>query len=103
MFEVDGVTYAGAPAVGMRVASIQTFDDLTMLVTFSTGETRRFKGATLSSYPAFAPLAEVEAWRSAQVDRGVLTWNQGALDISTEKLYELSEEWFALPAAAAGV
>lgn len=56
MFVVDGVAYAGEPRESMGVASAWAVNDLPMLVTFSTGETRLFDATPLLEMPVFAPL-----------------------------------------------
>ena len=93
MFEIDGVTFASAPVRDMRVTAAQPLSDFMMLVTFSTGEQRLVDGSQLSAYPAFSRLAEAQVWANPQIDHGVLTWDQGKIDISPAKLYELGYEY----------
>lgn len=56
MFVVDGAACAGEPRESMGVASTWAVNDLSMLVTFSTGETRLFDATPLLEMPVFAPL-----------------------------------------------
>ncbi|MCI6574912.1 MAG: DUF2442 domain-containing protein [Actinomycetaceae bacterium] len=93
MFELNGIMYASEPTADMRVKAIKLLDNFTMLVTFSTGEKRVLDCVNLTAYPAFADLCDGEIWASARIDRGVLTWNDGQVDIAADKLYELSYEY----------
>ena len=99
MFEHDGYVYASEPAKGMKVRSARVVDDLCMLVTFSTGEVRLLDATELLCYEAFAPLADRDLFRAFAIERGVLTWADGEIDIAPEGLYRRTYEY--LPAVAA--
>ena len=77
----------------MLVASARVVDDLCMLVTFNTGETRLLNATELLSFDAFAPLANRELFSRFSIDHGVLTWANGDIDIAPEGLYRRTYEY----------
>ena len=58
-----------------------------MLVTFSTGEKRLFDTTTLKG-SAFAPLADEQIFKNPVLFHGVITWNNGEIDIAPETVYQ---------------
>lgn len=90
MYVIDDVAYAGEPREGIKVASARVVNDLSMLVTFSTGETRLFDASPLLAMPAFEELADPETFARFEVSRGVVCWAGGEIDLAPEKMYELS-------------
>ncbi len=90
MFVKDGVVYGESKTTELKVESIDPLDDLCMLVTFSTGETRLFDATTLLDLPAFTPLKDKAIFNSAEINHGILTWDDGAIDIAPMALYEKS-------------
>ena len=77
----------------MRVTSVRDTGDFIILVTFSTGETRQVDCTELFELPAFARLADKDAFATLEVRRGVLTWLDGEVDIAPEGLYARSYEY----------
>ena len=57
-----------------------------MRVTFSTGEKRLFD-TTLLNGPAFAPLADEKIVNNPVLFHGVITWDNGKIDIAPETVY----------------
>lgn len=90
MYIVNGIAYAGEPVNDMKVTAVKTLDDMMMLVTFSTGETRLYDATQLLEFPAFEPLKDEEVFRSAFVEFGVVTWMDGDIDIAPETMYKNS-------------
>lgn len=90
MYIVNGIAYAGEPVNDMKVAAVKPLDDMMMLVTFSTGETRLYDATQLLEFPAFEPLKDEEVFRSACVEFGVVTWMDGDIDIAPETMYKNS-------------
>ena len=66
-----------------------------MLVTFSTGETRLFDASELLGFEAFASLADPRIFEEYSIERGVLTWANGEIDIAPEGLYRRTYEYAA--------
>ena len=93
MFESNGIVYASAPVEGIKVASARIVDDLCMLVTFSTGETRLLDATELLGYEAFKPLADRDVFEGFSLEHGVITWLDGEIDIAPEGLYRRTYEY----------
>ena len=60
-----------------------------MIVTFSTGE-KRLLDTTLLSGSAFKPLADEKIFNNPVIFHGVITWNNGKIDIAPETVYRNS-------------
>ncbi len=90
MFEKNGVVYAGEPEAGLKVAAARVVNDLSMLVTFSTGETRLFDASSIAELPVYQPLNDQSVFRAFSIDRGVICWADGDIDIAPEKVYSMS-------------
>lgn len=90
MFVMDGIAYAGEPTETLKVASVKVVDELYMIVTFSTGEKRIFDAKSLLKYPVYQLLSEPEIFKHAVIEHGILTWDNGNIDIAPETLYNLS-------------
>lgn len=100
MFECNGYVYASEPITGLKVVSAKVVDDLCMLVTFSTGETRLFDASEVLGYEVFAPLANKELFESFSIEHGALTWNDGDIDIAPEGLYRRTYEYSPVTSVA---
>ena len=93
MYEKDGIVYGSQPQQGMLVTKVRDTGDYIILVTFSTGEARLVDCTELFSLPAFARLADKDAFSTLEVRHGVLTWLDGEVDIAPEGLYARSYEY----------
>lgn len=87
MYIVNGIAYAGTPQQHIRIRAVKPLDDMMMLVTFTSGEMRLFDASPLAALPAFAPLADEQVFKAAQVEFGVVTWADGEIDIAPETMY----------------
>lgn len=85
--------FASAPVEGIKISEVRVVGELSMLVTFSTGETRVYDAAPLLQMPAFAPLADAAVFEAYRIDHGVLTWCDGDIDIAPETVYRDSFEY----------
>ena len=88
MYIVDGTAYAGEPTPIVRVKSIRPLDDYKLWVRFTTDEIKIFDFKPLLDSSVFQPLNDISLFNQVYVDYGVAVWNDGEIDISTEKLYE---------------
>lgn len=86
MYIRNDVCYAGEMRDGIRVTEAKPLRGGMMLVTFSTGEKRLFDTTTLRG-PAFAPLADERVFSNPVLFHGVITWNNGEIDIAPETVY----------------
>lgn len=96
MYIVDDICYAGELREGIRVTEVEPLRGGMLLVTFSTGEKRLFDTTTLQG-SAFAPLADEAIRCKPTLFHGVITWNNGEIDIAPETVYRSS---FAYESAA---
>ncbi|MBP3879247.1 MAG: DUF2442 domain-containing protein [Lachnospiraceae bacterium] len=86
MYILNDICYAGEMQDGIKVTDAKPLQGGMMLVTFSTGEKRLFD-TTLLEGSAFAPLADEKIFRNPVLFHGVITWNNGEIDIAPEKVY----------------
>ncbi|WP_165062193.1 DUF2442 domain-containing protein [Adlercreutzia sp. ZJ154] len=93
MYVIDGHIHASTPVDFIKVKDAKIVDDLCMLVTFSTGETRLFDASELLQYDVFKPFANREVFNDFSIDHGVLTWADGDIDIAPEGLYSRTYDY----------
>lgn len=89
MYIVNDICYAGTLEEGIKVADVKPLTGRMMLVTFSTGEKRLFD-TTLLDGEAFQPLDDEKIFNNPVIFHGVITWNNGDIDIAPEKVYRES-------------
>ena len=86
MYIVNDICYAGELQNGIKITAVKPLRGGIMLVTFSTGEKRLFDTTTLQG-SAFAPLADEATVNNPVLFHGVITWNNGEIDIAPETVY----------------
>ena len=89
MYVLNDICYAGEMTEGIKVIEAKPLRGGMMLVVFSTGEKRLFDTTTLTG-SAFAPLADEEIFSHPVVFHGVITWDNGNIDIAPETVYQES-------------
>ena len=89
MYILNDVCYAGELREGIRVTEAKPLRGGMMLVTFSTGEKRLFD-TTLLQGNAFEPLKDEKVFGNPVLFHGVITWNNGEIDIAPETVYQNS-------------
>ena len=87
MYVLNDICYAGEMQDGIKVTEVKPLRGGMMLVTFSTGEKRLFD-TTLLQGSAFAPLADEKIFNNPVLFHGVITWNNGEIDIAPESVYQ---------------
>ena len=90
MYTVNGIVYAGQKSNDFKVKSIKALEDMMMIVTFTSGEKRLFDATILLTMPVFKVLENSETFHSANVEHGVVIWNNGELDVAPEYMYKNS-------------
>jgi hypothetical protein len=68
------------------VNTVETVADYGLLLTFNSGECRRFDMRPYLNYPVFQRLINPGFFLLAKVDYGTVTW-PGDIDIAPETLY----------------
>ena len=86
MYIINDICYAGEMQDNIMVTEAKPLRGGMRLVTFSTGEKRLFD-TTLLQGSAFAPLADEKVFRNPLIFHGVITWNNGEIDIAPETVY----------------
>lgn len=89
MYILNDICYAGEIQDGIKVTEAKPLRGGMMLVTFSTGEKRLFD-TTMLQGSAFAPLADEKIFMNPVLFHGVITWNNGEIDIAPEMVYQNS-------------
>lgn len=72
------------------VKSVVPQENDTLLLTFADGKKRLYDATPLLDCPAFQPLRDDSVFKAAKVERGVVVWLDGEIDIAPEHLYENS-------------
>lgn len=101
MYIKGGIACAGEATPELEVASARYVGNLQMAVTFSNGEERLLDATELSDMPALAPLMDERVLEDFSIDRGVLTWLGGEIDIAPEAAYLRSFEYPPPPGVTA--
>ena len=86
MYILNDICYSGEMQDGIRVTEVKPLRGGMLLVTFSKGEKRLFDTTTLQG-SAFAPLADEKIFMNPVLFHGVITWNNGEIDIAPETVY----------------
>ena len=89
MYILNDICYAGEFQNEIKVTEAVPLRGGMMLVTFSTGEKRLFDTTKLKG-PAFVPLADEKIFNNPVLFHGVITWNNGEIDIAPETVYKES-------------
>ncbi len=73
----------------IEVNAVETVPGFGLILTFNSGERRRFDMRPYLHYPVFHRLENPGYFSLARVDYGTVTW-PGNIDIAPETLYDLS-------------
>ncbi len=95
MYIMNDICYAGEMQEDIKVMDVKPLRGGIMLVTFSTGEKRLFDTTKLQG-AAFAPLKDEKVFSNPVLFHGVITWNNGELDIAPETVYRDSYAYDAI-------
>ena len=89
MYIRDDICYAGTPAEDRRIVAARVLAGGMMLIEFASGE-RRLWDITLLKEPVFQPLQDEKVLREFVIFHGILTWQNGEIDIAPETVYAMS-------------
>lgn len=78
----------GAP-LGPRVKHVEPTNDFELILTFNTGEKKKFDAKTLFQYPIYAPLKNIGFFKLVKADNMCVYWNDD-IDICPDTLYTQS-------------
>ena len=88
MYIKNGIAYAGEQKQPLKISGVRPLDDYMLWVRFNNGEEKTVDFKMLLNDTAFLPLKEKSVWQGVYIDYGCTVWNDGAIDISPEYLYE---------------
>ncbi len=86
MYIKNDICYAGKFEEGIKITAVKPLKGRILLVTFSTGEQRLFDTTKLTG-SVFGPLADEKIFNAPTLFHGVITWNNGEIDIAPETVY----------------
>ena len=86
MYIINDICYAGELQEGIKVIDVKSLGGGMMLVTFSTGEKRLFD-TTMLKGSAFEPLKDEKICNNPTLFHGIITWDNGNIDIAPETVY----------------
>lgn len=89
MYIINGICYAGDREEDIEITSVVPLEDMMLLLTFSSGETRLFDASILKG-PVFEALKDEAIFSRPIIESGVVTWNNGLIDCAPEYMYEHS-------------
>lgn len=87
MYIVNDICYANNEATEIKVKDAKPLHGGILLVTFTNEEKKLFDTTKLTG-GAFKPLEDEEVFNNLQIFHGVITWNDGEIDIAPETVYE---------------
>lgn len=93
MYIKDDIAYANTPIKEIKILKVKVVGELSLLVTFSTGEERIYDMFYLMQYPVYKQLENYDFFKTVRIENGVLVWNNGEIDIAPEKVYSDSFEY----------
>ena len=80
---------SGAP-LQPRVNHVEPTDDFELLLTFNTGEKKKFDAKSLFQYPMYSPLKNIGFFKTVKADNMCVYWND-EIDICPDALYAQSK------------
>ena len=93
MFVKDGIAYANSNETEIKIINVKIIGELSLLVTFVSGEEKIFDMSYLVKYPIYKNLENYDIFKTIKIENGVLTWDNGKIDISPEEVYKNSYEY----------
>lgn len=88
MYIKNGIAYAGEQKPPLKVSGVRPLEGYKLWVRFNNGEAKIFDFVPMLGAPAFSPLKDKDVFNSVYIDYGVTVWNDGAIDIAPEYLYQ---------------
>ncbi|VDN47962.1 conserved protein of unknown function [Petrocella atlantisensis] len=90
MYIINDIVYAGEPVDDLSVIHVKIVERLCLLVTFNNNEQRIFDCTELLNYPVYQALIDQSVFDTVAIQHGIIVWEDGDIDISTEKVYRMS-------------
>ena len=88
MYILDNIAYAREQQPSIAVKSVRPLEGYQLWIRFTTNEEKIFDFSPLLGFPCYQLLKEKSVFDNVYVDFGVTVWNDGAIDIASERLYK---------------
>lgn len=76
----------------LEVTGIKALARYRILVTFNTDEKKLFDMSKMLHYPVYHKLKNEDVFKAMSIRRGVVTWDNGNIDIAPEYMYYHDEK-----------
>lgn len=94
MYIVNDIAYAkDYNNKDIKITNFEVISELCMLITFSNGEKKIFDAQYLMKYPVYKKLEDFNIFKNAKIENGIIVWDNGAIDISADTVYNNSYEY----------
>lgn len=93
MKEISGIVYADEHIPSIEIIEAIPLQDMMMLLTFNNGEKRLYDATQLLSGAVFQKLKDDSIYNNPVIDSGVVTWDNGNIDVAPESMYTNSFEY----------
>lgn len=91
MYVINDIAYSeDFNNTDLKIEKIKIVSELSMLVTFSSGEKRIFDAKYLLKYPIYEKLQDFSIFKEAYIENGIIVWNNGEIDIGVNEVYNNS-------------
>ena len=89
MYFIGDIAYGGELTEDIKIDAVKVLRGGMYIVTFSTGEKRLFDTTELKG-EVFEPLAEEKIVNNPVLYDGIITWDNGKIDVAPEFVYQNS-------------
>ena len=76
----------------LKINKAKALPNYRVLVMFNTGENKVFNMSRMLHYPVYQKLKDETIFKALRIRRGVVTWDDGKIDIAPEYMYEHNQE-----------
>ncbi len=89
MFIKDGIAYANGEAKDIKIKEAKPLIGRMLLLTFTNGEKRLYDTTELEG-SVFEVLNDEKIFSNIEIFHGIVTWNNGEIDVAPETMYYTS-------------
>ncbi len=76
----------------LKITKAKALPNYCVLVTFNTGESKVFNMSKMLHYPVYQKLKDETIFKALIIRHGVVTWDDGNVDIAPEYMYVHNQE-----------
>ena len=88
MVVINGICHAETGKVPLHAIECSALGGHLLRVEFNDGSVKDVDLEPLLSLPAFSPLSDPDVFQAFSIDRGIVNWLEGEIDIAPEWLYD---------------